>query len=132
MYIAKIAGSRYLVSLESDQGQWFLRMKLDDVVEAEVGVTHMTKRALHTNLGTLFGKVNVQVNSFQHDLLHKEIVAQITHLLARDQEEGVPTIVAEPLEDPRVGELMKRVEKLEATIDTLEERIGRVENLSSS
>ena len=118
MYIAKIAGSRYVTSLENVQGQWYLRMKLDDVVEAQVPVTHMTKRALHANMGTLFSKVNVVINSFQHDLLHKEIVAQINHLLTPG--EGEVNQDAEPQElkeDPRIAPLEAKVSELEDTID---------------
>ncbi len=131
MYVAKIGGSRYVVSLESDQGQWFLRMKLDDVTEAEVPVTHMTKRALHTNIGTLFGRVNLQINSFQHDLLHKEIVGQITHLLASDGKEDVSTVSSEPEEDPRVDNLLEKVEQLEQNIKSLQDRVSRIEQLST-
>jgi hypothetical protein len=87
-------------------------------------------RALHTNLGTLFTKVNVQINSFQHDLLHKEIVNQITHLLARDPDDPASGDAMEDREDPRVDELLSRISKLEETIMTIEDRLSRIERLS--
>lgn len=131
MYIAKIAGSRYVTSLENVQGQWYLRMKLDDVVEAEVPVTHMTKRALHANMGTLFSKVNVVINSFQHDLLHKEIVAQINHLLTSSEGEDSPdTTPQEPKDDPRVASLEAKIAELENSLSTINDRLDRLESLN--
>ena len=131
MYIAKIAGSRYVTSLENVQGQWYLRMKLDDVVEAEVPVTHMTKRALHANMGTLFSKVNVVINSFQHDLLHKEIVAQINHLLTSSEgEASTDTTPQEPKDDPRVASLEAKIAELENSLSTINDRLDRLESLN--
>ena len=131
MYIAKIAGSRYVTSLENVQGQWYLRMKLDDVVEAEVPVTHMTKRALHANMGTLFSKVNVVINSFQHDLLHKEIVAQIKQLLTHDEgEASQDTTPQEHKEDPRVASLEAKIAELENSLSTINDRLDRLESLN--
>ena len=130
MYIAKIAGSRYVTSLENVQGQWYLRMKLDEVVEAQVPVTHMTKRALHANMGTLFSKVNVVINSFQHDLLHKEIVAQINHLLTPGEGEASQDVTPqEPKEDPRVTALEAKVSELESALSIINDRLDRLEQL---
>lgn len=131
MYIAKIPGTKYVCSLESDKGQWFLRLKLGDVTEAEVPVTQMNKRALHSNLGELFEKVNLSINSFQHDIIHKEITSQITHLLTRDAEETAEKPKNQEGKDPRIDKLLKKVDNLEETLSTLEERVNRMENLSS-
>ena len=133
MYSAKIPGTKYLASLESVRGQWCVRLKLDDVVEAEEDVPQLNKRTIHSSLGNLFRKVNLPINSFQHDLITNEITDQISHLTSPTQSEGAKEWVSDaPKEDPRVDELLAKLDVLESHLKTLEERIERIEALKSS
>jgi len=134
MYIAKIPGTKYITSLESQGGQWFLRLKLDDVVEAEEDIDQLSKRAIHSNLEKLFKQVGLQVNNFQVDLIHKELVAQISHLLLQEQHQ---TTKPQPVDgetsnkqDPRVDTLLNRIAELEKMVKTLSDRVERMETLS--
>ncbi len=131
MYLSKIAGTKLVCALENDQGQWYLRIKLGNSVEAEVPVTHMTKRAILANLQTVFMAANVPINDFQLNLIHKDLTSQISHLLAKDGKESKEEKkeLEEKKEDPRIDNLLDKIDKLEKTIKTLEERIERVENL---
>ncbi|MDH5401650.1 MAG: hypothetical protein OEZ01_15645 [Candidatus Heimdallarchaeota archaeon] len=132
MYSAKVQGTKYNCSLENDNSQWYVRIKLGDVVEGEVQVTHMTKRAIHGNLGSLFQKVNLNVNSFQHDMIHKEIVSQAIHLMAKEGKGEEATTHDEPYVDPRIDGLVDKVTKLEKTVSELLDRVNRLEALSNS
>lgn len=134
MYIAKIPGTKYITSLESQGGNWYLRLKLDGVVEAEEEIDQLGKKSIHKHLNQLFDQVSLQINSFQVDLIHKELVAQIAHLLTQDQQSSKSakssTSDDGPRYDPRVDPLLDRIEKLENLVSTLKDRVERMESLS--
>lgn len=134
MYVSKIPGTKYHVSLESENGVWFLRLKLDEVVEAEEEVKQMNSKMLNDNLGSLIRQVNLPINSFQQDLIYKDIESQITHLLLQEDSPASDfstTSDESPKYDPRVDELLDRLNSLEGRIQTLIDRMDRLEALSN-
>lgn len=128
MYSAKIKGSRYICVLETDNNQWYIKLKLDDVVEAEVPITHMTEISLKDKMGEVFKMVNFQIHSFQLDLVHQEIIDQIPHLLGASETEKRNLITGE--EEGDISDLVGRVRALERTVKALEDRLERVELLT--
>ncbi|MCE7735421.1 MAG: hypothetical protein GPJ54_11125 [Candidatus Heimdallarchaeota archaeon] len=130
MYTAKIAGSRYITTLEQEMGKWLLRIKLDDVVEAELALPYLTKRSIHKGLGEIFNKVNVVVNSFQYELIHKELLEQVDHLLSTNETEGGSTATnVQNTRDPIVENLESKIASLEKTLDLVNDRLERLEEL---
>ncbi|MCH8907084.1 MAG: hypothetical protein IH840_08335 [Candidatus Heimdallarchaeota archaeon] len=103
-------------------------MKLDDVVEAEVPITHMTEISLKDKMGEVFKMVNFQIHSFQLDLVHQEIIDQIPHLLGASETEKKKLITGE--EGGDISDLVGRVRALERTVKALEDRLERVELLT--
>ena len=131
MYVTKISGTKLSCALENDNSQWMLRIKLGDITEAEVPVTHMTKRALKSNLETAIENINLSIHDFQIDLIHKDLVGQIGHLLSKDRDDTQMDMATEVVvaDDPRVDQLVSKVETLEQMIKVLEERISRIESM---
>ena len=133
MYTAKIPGTKYMTSLETQGGQWYLRLKLDDSIESELEV-EINGRAIKNKLGELFETVSLQINSFQVDLIHKELLSQIQHLLIQMEQnrtEPNQVITDETRYDPRVDALFDKIDKLETTLSTLNDRLERMESLTS-
>lgn len=130
MYTAKIAGSRYITSLEQEMGKWFLRIKLDDIVEGELVLPYLTKRSIHKGLGDIFDKVSVVVNSFQYELIHKELLEQVDHLLSTaDTQDTASAPSVQDMKDPTVEKLESKIASLEKTLDLVNDRLARLEEL---
>lgn len=130
MYTAKIAGSRYIVLLDQELGKWILRIKLDDVVEGELVLPYLTKRSIHKSLGEIFDQVSVVVNSFQYELIHKELLEQVEHLLSTAETESTsPTTSPQNMKDPTIDLLESKIASLEKTLDLVNDRLGRLEEL---
>lgn len=130
MYTAKIAGSRYIVILDQELGKWLLRIKLDDVVEGELALPYLTKRSIHKSLGEIFDQVSVVVNSFQYELIHKELLEQVEHLLSTADTESTSTISSpQNMKDPTIDNLESKIDSLEKTLDLVNDRLERLEEL---
>ena len=131
MYVAKIPGTKYLTSLESQGGQWFLRLKLDGVVEAEEDLDQLNRRNIQNHLRDLFKQISLQINSFQIDLILKELLVQVEHLLLQEQtmmsSKEKLEATNSPKYDPRVDLLYNRIEELETLVQTLTDRVERME-----
>jgi len=134
MYIAKIPGTKYITSLESKGGQWYLKLKLDDVTEAEEEIDQISKRSIRAHLNDLFDQVSLNINSFQIDLIHKELLSQISHLLLQDQHNQKHETTTKnddsPKYDPRVDKLFEVIDKLESQVQVLSDRVERMEALT--
>ncbi len=133
MYAVKISGTKLSCVLENESGQWMLRIKLEAITEAEMAVTRFDRKNLLSNLETLLETINLNINDFQIKLIHKELVSQIAHLLSQDPDvqSASDTGDAVAADDPRFGQLLSKITKLEKIISELEDRVSRVEGMMS-
>ena len=133
MYAVKISGTKLSCVLENESGQWMLRIKLEEITEAEMAVTRFDRKNLLSNLESLLETINLSINDFQIKLIHKELVSQIAHLLSQDPDDKSAKDAgdAAAVDDPRFSQLLSKITKLEKIISELEERISRVEGLMS-
>ncbi|MFV2014569.1 MAG: hypothetical protein ACC656_04020, partial [Candidatus Heimdallarchaeota archaeon] len=102
----------------------------DDVVEAETVIPNLTKRSIHKSLGELFDKVNIVVNSFQYELIHKELIDQVDHLLT-SPDTALHSTASSPqnMKDPTVEKLEDKIANLEKALDLVNNRLERLEEL---
>jgi hypothetical protein len=131
MYAVKISGTKLSCVLENESGQWMLRIKLEEITEAEMAVTRFDRKNLLSNLESLLEDINININDFQIKLIHKDLVSQIAHLLSQDPDDKTAMDVgdAAAVDDPRFGQLLSKITKLEKTISELEARISRIEGM---
>lgn len=108
-----------------------LRIKLEEITEAEMAVTRFDRKNLLSNLESLLETINININDFQIKLIHKDLVSQIAHLLSQDPDDktAMDTGDAAAADDPRFGQLLNKITKLEKIISELEARISRVESM---
>ena len=133
MYAVKISGTKLSCVLENESGQWMLRIKLEEITEAEMAVTRFDRKNLLSNLESLLETINLSINDFQIKLIHKELVSQIAHLLSQDPDDKSAKDAgdAAAVDDPRFSQLLSKITKLEKIISELEERMSRIEGMMS-
>ena len=133
MYAVKISGTKLSCVLENESGQWMLRIKLEEITEAEMAVTRFDRKNLLSNLESLLETINLNINDFQIKLIHKDLVSQIAHLLSQDPDDksAMDTGDVAAADDPRFDQLLSKITKLEKIISELEARISRIEGLMS-
>ncbi len=133
MYAVKISGTKLSCVLENESGQWMLRIKLEEITEAEMAVTRFDRKNLLSNLESLLETINLSINDFQIKLIHKELVSQIAHLLSQDPDDKSTKDAgdAAAVDDPRFNQLLSKITKLEKIISELEERMSRIEGMMS-
>ncbi len=73
MYETKVPGTRYTVALVNEKGQWYIQIKLDDLVESAVPVKDLSERGILENIRTVVSDVNLFINDFLIDQITKEI-----------------------------------------------------------
>ena len=120
---AKVPGTRYICALETFQGQWFLRLKLADHIEAEMPLYKLSRRTIHEGIGALLAQQQIPVNELIHESLTHQIVSQLGPLL-KDDRRGAAA--QEPSTDLK-NDFEERILQLEKRITTLEERIEALE-----
>ena len=129
MYETKIPGTRYSIALVNVKGQWMLQIKLDDIVEAEVGVKDLSERGIHENIKHVISEVNLYLNDFMLDQITKEITEQAnilfkevsaTAAVATQKHESSQTSMS-AVEETLI-QIVKRIESLEERIKRLEDR----------
>lgn len=129
MHKFKIPGAKYYLSLEEDQNQYWLRIRLaelSDAIEDEVPITHLDNKAIRNNIKELLVSVNLNLNDLQIDLIHKNVTDKITELLDKEPEDIPfnPAIIS----DSQVDEIINRLDTIEKRIRKLEIEISEKEN----
>ncbi|MHA1198176.1 MAG: hypothetical protein ACTSQF_02285 [Candidatus Heimdallarchaeaceae archaeon] len=127
MYETKVPGTRYSIALMNVKGQWMLQIKLDDIIEADVGVKDLSERGIHDNIKTVVSEVNLYLNDFMLDQITKQITEQANILFKEvsataavaTQQSSQTTMSA--VEETLI-QMVKRIEALEERIKRLEER----------
>ncbi|MCE7742569.1 MAG: hypothetical protein GOP50_08930 [Candidatus Heimdallarchaeota archaeon] len=127
MYETKIPGTRYSIALMNVKGQWMLQIKLDNIIEADVGVKDLSERGIHENIKTVVSEVNLYLNDFMLDQITKEITEQANILFkevsataAVSTQHSTQTTMS-AVEETLI-QIVKRMESLEERIKRLEER----------
>ncbi len=122
----KVPGTRYVCALETFQGQWFLRLKLSDHIEAEMPLYKLSKRTIHEGIGALLAQNQISVNELIHESLTNQIVSKLGPLLKDDKLKGkgahFDTDTKMELEE-RILQLEQRIVSLEEKIEELEKKI---------
>lgn len=129
MYETKIPGTRYSIALVNLKGQWMLQIKLDEIVEAEVGVKDLSERGIHDNIKTVVSEVNLYLNDFMLDQITKEITAQANILFKEVSATAATAAVTQQSTQTSMSaveetliQIVRRIEGLEKRIKQLEER----------
>ncbi len=129
MYSAKILGTKYAASIEQDHGQWYVRIKLNDNVEAQQVLPQMTQGAIEKKLNAVLRDVNVILNELQFNMLVSNLIKQFPHLMEDDIRHSSTSSGQSGAEANKIHELEEMLKKLQQTIDTLSSRIERLEKL---
>lgn len=130
LYNAKVQGSRYICVLETESNQWYFRLKLDDVSEAEIPVTQMTDHGIKENIKDLFKMVQFQIHDFQLKLIQTTILNQIRHLMTNKKKGS--SVTAGDNSDPLTSDLITKIDKIQKTLESFEARLERLEQLTSN
>ena len=126
---AKVPGTRYVCALEIYQGQWVLRLKLGDSVEAEIPLYKLSRRTIHEGIGALLAQQQIQVNELIHEQITNQIVSQLGPLLKEDRSSGISSGSADTVTS---SDLETRILDLEKRIAALEEKVEMLSKNSSS
>lgn len=121
----KIPGSKFDLSLEDNQNQWFLRLRLGDAIEEEKLLTHVDKRAIRDNITELLDSVQLHLNEIQINMLHSEFWTFIDDYLTEQKRQK--QLRFGTIKDPRIGDATKRIEQLISKIDALEVKLSELE-----
>ena len=132
MYETKIPGTRYSIALVNVKGQWMLQIKLDEIIEADVGVKDLSEKGIHGNIKTIVSEVNLYLNDFILDQITKEITTQANILFkevsataaaASQQSTQSSMSTAMSAVEETLIQIVKRIEGMENRIKRLEERL---------
>ena len=133
MFSVKIPGSRYLLAMETVRGEWTLKILLDNNTEAEGKISAMNKRAIHSQMEALLKEVKIQVSPVQIDLMHKDLTTQAAHLLQEGGGEGTVDKGNDLTGvNTKIKEILESFSKLEDKIDAMNDRLERLEQMSTS
>ncbi|MHA1224550.1 MAG: hypothetical protein ACTSSG_08210 [Candidatus Heimdallarchaeaceae archaeon] len=124
MYETKVPGTRYTVALVNEKGQWYIQIKLDDLVESAVPVKDLSERGILENIRTVVSDVNLFINDFLIDQITKEITNEAQILLTEVAATASKATVQTQTEISAVEETIIQIVK---RIETIEERIERLE-----
>ncbi|MHA1707972.1 MAG: hypothetical protein ACTSYV_02640 [Candidatus Heimdallarchaeaceae archaeon] len=124
MYETKVPGTRYTVALVNEKGQWYIQIKLDDVVESAVPVKDLSERGILENIRTVVSDVNLFINDFLIDQITKKITNEAQILLTEVAATASKATVQTQTEISAVEETIIQIVK---RIETVEERIERLE-----
>ena len=120
-----ISGSKYILSLEEHDNQWWLRLRINTAIEEELPLTHIDSKSIKTNIEELLRLAHIQLNNLQIELLQKELWDFISDELSQ------PTKRREfgTIEDPRYDDLVSKIDSLTSKIDNLSNAIAEKEGL---
>lgn len=128
MYDTKIPGTRYSISLVNVKGQWMLQIKLDEIVEAEVGVKDLSERGIHENIKTIVSEVNLYLNDFMLDQITKDITQQANILFK--EVSATAAVATKQTTQTTMSAVEETLIQIVKRIEGLEERIKRLEEHS--
>jgi len=127
MYDTKIPGTRYSISLVNVKGQWMLQIKLDEIVEAEVGVKDLSERGIFENIKSVVSEVNLYLNDFMLDQITKEITEQANILF---KEVSATAATTKQIAQTSMSAVEETLIQIVKRIEVLEQRIKRLEESS--
>ena len=130
MYETKIPGTRYSIALVNVKGQWMLQIKLDEIVEADVGVKDLSERGIHENIKTVVSEVNLYLNDFMLDQITKEITQQANILFKEVSATAATAAVTQQSTQTTMSAVEETLIQIVKRIEGLEERIRRLEERS--
>ena len=130
MYETKIPGTRYSIALINIKGQWMLQIKLDEIVEAEVGVKDLSERGIHENIKSVVSEVNLYLNDFMLDQITKEITEQANILFK--EVSATAAVATQKTTQTTMSAVEETLIQIVKRIEGLEERIKRLEERSMS
>ena len=84
-YSAKIPGTKYLVELELEYEDWFLRIAVDGAIEEQIQLDKLTEPGLERALDELIDSISLEVSPFQKEKIKEDIFANSAQILARNQ-----------------------------------------------
>jgi len=122
-----IPGSKFILSLDDEESQWWLRLRINNAIEEQVQLTHLESKTLKTNITDLLNSAHVMLNELQISMLHKEIWEFIQQKLEEERNKGKRNFGV--IHDDRVEDMIPRLNKLEDSIKLLERRISEKERL---
>ena len=132
MYTVKIPGSRYVLALDNVEGEWILKILLDNNVEARGIIPNINKRNLHAKIAPLLKEVNIQLSPVQIDIMHKELTHQAGDIFGDSNETSHKSSVDLTAINNKIQSLETTIGNLEKKIDGLIDRLSRLERLSSN
>jgi len=127
MYDTKIPGTRYSIFLVNVKGQWMLQIKLDEIVEAEVGVKDLSERGIFENIKSVVSEVNLYLNDFMLDQITKEITEQANILF---KEVSATAATTKQIAQTSMSAVEETLIQIVKRIEVLEQRIKRLEESS--
>ena len=127
MYETKIPGTRYSIALVNVKGQWMLQIKLDEIVEAEVGVKDLSERGIHENIKTVVAEVNLYLNDFMLDQITKEITEQANILFKEVSASAAAAVASQKSSELSMSAVEETLIQIVKRIEHLEKRIKEIE-----
>ncbi len=129
MYETKIPGTRYSIALMNVKGQWMLQIKLDEIIEAEVGVKDLSERGIHDNIKYVVSEVNLYLNDFMLDQITKDITEQANILFK--EVSATAAVAIQQSSQTTMSAIEETLIQIVKRIETLENRMKRLEELQS-
>lgn len=120
----RIPGSKFKLSLEDEQNQWVLRLRIHNAVEEEVPLTHLDNKAVKLNIEDLLDSAHLNLPDIQIKLIHEEIWDFIQKRLTNQEKKRKFGVI----EDDRVSGLVNRIDKLTEGIEKLEKKLSSLES----
>jgi hypothetical protein len=74
MYLVKISGTKYTVTLELDRKDWYLRLKIDKSVENQVLCEELTKSHITLKVQTVLEPILYMLNSVQIQKITQDLL----------------------------------------------------------
>lgn len=122
-----IPESKFILSLEDEENQWWLRLRINNAVEEEIPLTHLEKKTLRNNIQEVLDAAHVNLNELQINMLQENIWKFIQGKL-ESQKQSKKKVFG-TIEDPRYNELVNRLDKLSEEIEELTDKISEQEKL---